>query len=126
MTAIALAIRLFEIDHGERPEGLGQLIPEYLGAIPLDPFAEDARTMAYKPRQTPPILYSIGPNGIDDGGAYTFRTGGIHPDKLDIPFFLDGDRPRKEGAAVRIEPISPEAGEDDDDKEESQRNNRED
>ncbi len=96
MAATALAIRLYEIDHGRWPSALSDLVSEYLPTIPADPFADDGRPISYCPDATPPVLYSIGQDGVDDGGAYTFRKGGgINWDELDMPFFLDGNRPRK-------------------------------
>jgi hypothetical protein len=97
MAAIALAIRLYEIDHGRRPLELGDLVPGYLPEIPADPFADDGRPVGYLPDSKPPVLYSIGKDGLDDGGAYTFYGSGgeIHREKLDSPFFLNGHRPRR-------------------------------
>jgi hypothetical protein len=97
MAATALGIRLYEVDNGRRPERLAELVPEYLPAVPVDPFAADGRAIGYRPDASPPVLYSIGVDGIDDSGAFTFYGSGmqIHWDKLDNPFFLDGNRPRK-------------------------------
>lgn len=97
MAAVALSIRLYEVDHGRRPAALSDLIPEYLPEIPLDPFGDDGRAISYRPDATPPVLYSISQDSVDDGGAYTFYRNNrrIHRDKLDIPFFLDGKRPHE-------------------------------
>ena len=94
MTAIALAIRLYEVDHGQRPTALAQLVPDYLEAIPADPFAADGRPIVYAPDAAPPVLYSVGGDGVDDGGAFRVRgRGWVYHKVLDIPFFLNGDRP---------------------------------
>ena len=67
--AIQLAIRLFRMDHGgEYPRSLHDLVPEYLPSVPLDPMAADDRPMGYRPDLAPPIVYSVGENGKDDGG----------------------------------------------------------
>jgi hypothetical protein len=87
MAAVRLALRLYELDHGQRPDSLDLLVPDYLAALPADPYAEAARSFGYLPNAAPPILYAIGPNGDDDGRI------GVNPDYLDIPFFLNGDRP---------------------------------
>ncbi len=94
MGAIAVAIRLYELDHGQRPETLSKLVPDYLPAVPLDPLAPDGRPVGYLPDADPPILYCVGEDGVDDGGRYELRESG-HVDfgKLDQPFFLNGDRP---------------------------------
>ena len=68
MAAIALAIRLYEIDHGRRPGELAELVPDYLDEVPRDPMAPDGATIRYRPQAEVPVLYSVGRNGIDDGG----------------------------------------------------------
>ncbi|MCH7591481.1 MAG: hypothetical protein IH989_01705 [Planctomycetes bacterium] len=96
MAAIALAIRLYEVDHGRRPDALAELVPEYLSAVPMDPLAADDRPIAYLPDAPKPILYSVGENGTDDGGSYTVHSSGrLDRSSLDRPFFLDGDRPTR-------------------------------
>lgn len=64
MSVIVLALRLYELDKGRRPAILDQLVPDYLPAIPRDPFHPDDAPIKY----TGSLLYSIGPDGIDDGG----------------------------------------------------------
>ncbi len=95
MAAIALAIRLFEIDHGARPRVLDELVPDYLDSVPRDPFAEGSEAIRYLPAADRPVLYSVGENGIDEGGAYELRSdGSVNLDKADLVFFLNGDRPQ--------------------------------
>ncbi len=97
MAATALAIRLYEIDHGRRPAKLADLVPDYLDAVPDDPFAAAGTPIGYLPDAPRPLLYSINGNCIDQGGQYaadpndTPRSGG---DDYDLPFFLNGDRPK--------------------------------
>jgi hypothetical protein len=99
MAATALAIRLYENDHGCRPERLDDLVPEYLPAVPRDPFAADDRVLSYAPDAWPPVLYSVYANGADDGGRFAVKvTGGITGDPPDWVFFLNGDRPRAKGS----------------------------
>jgi hypothetical protein len=38
LAAVALAIRLYRADHGDWPRALQQLVPNYLPAVPADPF----------------------------------------------------------------------------------------
>jgi hypothetical protein len=50
----------------------------------------------YLPNAEHPRLYSIGPDGIDDGGEYVYieRAAASHRrDMADIPFFLNGQPP---------------------------------
>lgn len=97
MAAIALAIRLYELDHGRRPRQLSELVPDYLPAVPLDPMADDGRVISYLPEAKPPILYSVGENGVDDGGTFEFDSKGrIDASRADLLFFLDGVRPQKD------------------------------
>jgi hypothetical protein len=93
MAATALAIRLFELDHGHRPLTLDELVPDYLSEVPADPMSSNG-VIQYLPNAEHPRLYSIGPDGIDDGGEYVYKSEGrINYDMADIPFFLNGQPP---------------------------------
>jgi len=95
MAALSLAIRLFVIDHGARPHSLKELVPDYLDAVPRDPFAEGVTPIRYLPYADQPMLYSVGMDGADERGRYELRSdGSIHPDNADLVFFLNGDRPK--------------------------------
>jgi hypothetical protein len=85
LAAIRLALRLYELEHGLMPESLALLTPQYLPAIPGDPFAQDDTTFRFRPYDNPPVLYSIGANGVDDGGRQ-----GRHGTGRDVVFHLDG------------------------------------
>ena len=97
MAAVALAIRLYEIDTGRRPAKLAALVGKYLPALPTDPFAADARPLGYLPKAEKPRLYSISRDGKDDAGKFALtKDGGIDYDALDLVFFLNkGDRPMR-------------------------------
>jgi len=108
LAATALAIRLFEIDHGRRPSSLTALVPHFLAAVPSDPFATANTPVRYLPDTTSPRLYSVGSNGVDDGGAFGLKTNGaVDPEVLDQPFFLNGDRPRSQPIANGLPSTSP-------------------
>jgi len=64
-----LALLVHRARHGTFPESLESLTPEYLDRAPVDAFSE--RTLHYTPRDDKNrcLLYSVGPNQIDDGGA---------------------------------------------------------
>ncbi|GMU38141.1 MAG: hypothetical protein KJ057_14000 [Phycisphaerae bacterium] len=95
MAAAALAIRMYEVDHGRRPASLDELVPEYLPGVPEDPFADRGAPIRYTPDADPPVLYSVGPDGTDDGGHLRRLENGAPDDSAsDILFYLDGDRPR--------------------------------
>ncbi|MBN1511899.1 MAG: hypothetical protein JXB13_07780 [Phycisphaerae bacterium] len=73
IAAVAVAIRLFELDHGRRPDSLDELVPRYLPAVPLDPFAPDGAAIRYRPDATPALLYSVGVDGTDNMGERVIR-----------------------------------------------------
>ncbi|MCG3129133.1 MAG: hypothetical protein CHACPFDD_04043 [Phycisphaerae bacterium] len=105
MAATALAIRLFELDHGTRPASLAELVPEYLSEPPRDPFAPDGELLGYLPADPKPRLYSLGPDGGDDGGDFTWReSGSVDPDRLDLVYFLDDQRPSTQPAGKTPSP----------------------
>ena len=95
MAATALAIRLYQLEHGRRPAKLADLVPKYLPAVPLDPFAAAGRPIGYLPKAPRPLLYSINADGKDQGGKYAALPEEA-PDwkDYDLPFFLNADRPR--------------------------------
>ncbi|MCA9281534.1 MAG: hypothetical protein H6812_12600 [Phycisphaeraceae bacterium] len=73
-TVLTLAILRYHHLHGEPPPDLGALVPGVLDRLPTDPFAPDGR-YRYKriePSMQDPrsfILYSVGTDGVDDGGV---------------------------------------------------------
>ena len=70
MTAIALAARLYAVDHdGKPPAKLEDLVPQFLGRVPLDPFAPVPQPLKYINDPAKPILYSVGEDGLDGGGS---------------------------------------------------------
>jgi hypothetical protein len=124
MAAVALALRVYEIDHGRRPATLGALVPDYLPGIPPDPFAVDDRPIGFLPDAPLPILYSVGLDGIDEQGAYQLTNGGwVDRNVKDMPFFLNGDRPRRPSTTPAT---SVETDDDQGDVEKDQRNPRQD
>jgi hypothetical protein len=56
--------------HGEFPAALGDLVPEYLDIVPLDPFSETGDRLKYtaSPKRDKFLLYSVGRNAIDEHG----------------------------------------------------------
>jgi hypothetical protein len=67
LTQIALMLSVFKAEHGSYPATLEDLSPTYLKTIPNDLFS--AKPLIYSPTEKGFILYSVGPNMIDDGGA---------------------------------------------------------
>lgn len=94
MAATALAIRLYEIDYGARPDALSQLVPDYLKKVPADPFDDNGAPIQYLPDAAPPLLYSINRNQIDEQGRHMLlEKHRVDENSYDLPYFLDGDRP---------------------------------
>lgn len=70
-TRLVLAIRRFEIAHGELPESLEALVPEFLEAVPTDPISGAGFVYRAEPDAhtgAPFTLYSLGLDGVDGGG----------------------------------------------------------
>jgi hypothetical protein len=68
LTAVALAARLYATEHeGELPAALDRLVPRYLQFVPADPMATGG-PLRYRGGDDP-VVYSVGQNGIDDGGS---------------------------------------------------------
>ena len=73
LAAAALAVRWYAVEHdGRLPASLEELVPRYLPAVPLDPMAK-GRPLGYSPDPARPMVYSVGENGIDNGGETTRR-----------------------------------------------------
>lgn len=66
-----LALRAYRLDHGADPPALSALVPHYLQAVPADPFALSG-LLRYKRTGAKSLLYSVGPDGKDDGGKAIF------------------------------------------------------
>jgi len=64
---LELAIRCYQSESGRSPASLDDLVPKYLARIPEDPFT--GKPLVYRPQGTNWIAYSIGPDGVDDGGV---------------------------------------------------------
>ena len=67
----AVALRRYQIQHGNYPTSLGDLVPELLSRIPLDP--EDGKPLRYSVTGKTFLLYSVGPNGLEEGGNTHFQ-----------------------------------------------------
>lgn len=62
-----LAVRAYLLDNQRLPESLTALVPEYLPAVPSDPFADGP--VRAKASTNCLLIYSVGPDGVDDGGT---------------------------------------------------------
>jgi hypothetical protein len=66
MRDVAWALAEYRNDHGEYPQALKELSPKYMPEIPKDLFCDG--DYHFQRRGKGYLLYSVGPNGKDDGG----------------------------------------------------------
>jgi hypothetical protein len=72
---LALAVELYNAETGAYPDSLPDLVPDFLEALPTDPYALDG-AFRYKRFETPDehrrryLLYSTSIDGRDDGGNF--------------------------------------------------------
>lgn len=63
----ALAVERFRIAHdGKLPSGLAELVPQFLAAVPADPY--DGKPLRFRPLAKGFVVYSLGEDADDDGG----------------------------------------------------------
>jgi len=66
--AVALAVERARLaQNGAVPATLDALVPRYLPSVPADPF--DARPLRFKRLPRGYLIYSVGRDGVDDGGV---------------------------------------------------------
>ncbi len=70
---LEFALRLWKAEHGTWPESLDQLVPAILPAVPLDPYDPAGKPLRYNRTDEGFLLYSVGQNGVDDGGKLLDR-----------------------------------------------------
>ncbi|GBC98642.1 hypothetical protein HRbin17_01156 [bacterium HR17] len=63
----AMALRLYRHGHGRYPETLQALVPQYLPAVPTDPF--DGKPLRYRRSAKGFKVWSVGEDMKDDGGV---------------------------------------------------------
>ena len=86
VTRTVLAIERWRLTHnGRLPDSLKDLVPGFLPTVPLDPF--DEKPLRYKKSAQGYIVYSIGPDLVDDGGKErTYSTN--ESDHYDVVFSI--------------------------------------
>lgn len=67
--ACAFALHAWNVERGEYPVSLAELLPDYLQSVPVDPFG-CGEPLRYRRTEQGYILYSVGPDGVDDGGRH--------------------------------------------------------
>jgi hypothetical protein len=67
LAVVAIAIKRYQLRHGSPPSALEVLAPEFLAEVPLDRM--DGKPLRYRMEPTGGfLLYSVGSDGVDDGG----------------------------------------------------------
>ncbi len=81
---IGLALAGYRAEHGDYPQRLDELVPEFLASVPIDLYADHA-PLRYRREDGGYMLYSVGPNGQDEeaGSSDTF------PDADDIAVLIN-------------------------------------
>ena len=66
----AIALKRYQLQHGEWPDQLAELVPQFLAAIPQD--AMTGQSLLYHRKSDGTfLLYSVGEDGVDNGGDPT-------------------------------------------------------
>jgi hypothetical protein len=97
---VALALERYRADKDGWPESLDALAPAYLPALPLDPY--DGRLLRYKRLADGVLVYSVGPDGEDNGGALNRKA--IVAPGTDLGFSLWDVALRRQPAAEVLPP----------------------
>jgi len=66
---LALATQIYRGHKGRYPATLAELTPEYIDVIPVDPYSPGAERLKMALAGDGIVLYSVGPDGKDDGGV---------------------------------------------------------
>jgi hypothetical protein len=61
----ALAVERYRLARGRWPESLADVVPEFLAAVPADPY--DGQPLRYRRRADGVVVYCVGPDGTSDG-----------------------------------------------------------
>jgi hypothetical protein len=88
MAQTGLALATYRADHKEYPEDLASLTPGYIDKLPADPYAAD-KPLRYRRQASGYLLYSVGPDGLDQGGGESER----YSDSDDIAVSISDPEP---------------------------------
>jgi hypothetical protein len=72
---VVAALHRSRARYGAWPASLERLVPEFLDAVPLDPY--DGAKLRYAVRDGEAVLWSIGPNRVDDGAPDADRSSAL-------------------------------------------------
>ena len=81
-----LAIQARRMAKGSLPETLEELVPEYLSQVPRDPMASPEASLQYRRLDHGFLLYSVGADGVDNGGVPAERWPRSGDYRLDVVY----------------------------------------
>jgi hypothetical protein len=90
--AVLLAAERYRRANGKWPEKLTDLVPKYFAAVPLDPF--DGKPLRSKRLAYGVVVYSVGEDGVDDGGKFEAGPAGGRPADVGFRLWDVGQRRR--------------------------------
>jgi hypothetical protein len=70
---VAVAAEQHRLEHGAWPASPARLVPTFLPELPVDPF--DGKPLRSKRLPDGIVVYSVGPDGVDDGGQVAATSG---------------------------------------------------
>ncbi len=66
---VVLASHQYQRNHGEFPNSIEQLVPNFLDSVPIDPMDDTGAPLRYRlETDGTAVVWSVGPDGIDDDG----------------------------------------------------------
>jgi hypothetical protein len=68
---VMVASERYRLAHGRWPKEIGELVPDYLGQVPLDPY--DGAHLRLRPLPDGLVIYSVSIDGQDNGGRLDDR-----------------------------------------------------
>lgn len=77
LARVALAVERYRLAKGKLPEQLTDLVPAYLGEVPVDPF--DGGLIRYRRTEPGYVVYSVGEDGKEHGGKEKEQVGRGEP-----------------------------------------------
>jgi hypothetical protein len=83
----AIAIERSRLATGKLPDQLGDLVPKFLPAVPADPF--DGEPLRYRKLARGYVVYSVGEDMVDNGGAEKNSQGLSYAKGADITFTVE-------------------------------------
>jgi hypothetical protein len=70
---IAVVAERYRLKNSDWPATPAELVPTFLPELPIDPF--DGQPLRYKRLSDGIVVYSVGPDGVDDGGQISAAPG---------------------------------------------------